>query len=372
MFFQSYATLMRDSGWDVSVSYVEARRLRGVGLRSLRETHFQRSTAIEDGIPTHRVHGWNPGLRYTVGGQLWSHISAAAAGRSVSSGSPPDLLHAHNALWGGEAARIISAKTGIPYVVTEHSSHVFMREVPPRAAMHAAKVWEESSGVAAVSATLGRVIEDTARVVPTVIPNPVDTRFFTVPSSLPSSRSPRFVTVANLNANKCIDLLVGAFAIVLEKSPDARLEIVGCGPESPSLDALCERLGIRHRVTFLGELDKEGVRAALWRASCFASTSRNETFGIAIAEALATGLPVISTRSGGPEELLGEHIGVLVPSDDVDALAKAMLRVTPASVVERELNRRRVLELCAPDKIGRAYVRLYESAVNGVHRRPGR
>jgi glycosyltransferase involved in cell wall biosynthesis len=247
-----------------------------------------------------------------------------------------------------------------------------MHEVPQRATLLAARIWQESKGVAAVSAALGRVLQDTTGVLPTVIPNPVDTGFFTLPDDAHSSESPRFVTVANLNANKCIDLLIAAFAIVLKSSANALLEIVGTGPEFRSLNALCEQLRVGHRVKFLGAVDREGVRAALWRASCFVSASRNETFGIAIGEALATGLSVISTMSGGPEELLGDHVGTLVARDDVDAMANAMLRVAPASEVERESNRRRVLELCSPDRIARAYVRLYGSAVNelgGISRR---
>lgn len=369
VFFKSYAALMRDSGWDVRVSYVEPRSFRTMGASALGESHFQRSTAIEDGIPTHRIHGWNPGLRYVAGGRIWSRISARAVLRLVRSASPPDVLHAHNALWGGEAARLVSAETGIPYVVTEHSSHVLMREVPRRGMLFAARVWEESKGVAAVSAALGRVLQDTTGVLPTVIPNPIDTGFFTLPDDAHSSESPRFVTVANLNANKCIDLLIAAFAIVLESSEDALLEIVGTGPEFRSLNALCERLRVGHRVKFLGPLDREGVRATLWRASCFVSASRNETFGIALGEALATGLSVISTRSGGPEELLGDRVGELVPLDDVDELAKAMLRATPPSKAERHMNRQRVLDLCSPSAIGRAYARLYGSAINDLGRR---
>jgi glycosyltransferase involved in cell wall biosynthesis len=66
------------------------------------------------------------------------------------------------------------------------------------------------------------------------------------------------------------------------------------------------------------------VRETLWDAHAFVLSSRYETFGVALVEAQATGLPVVATRSGGPEDIVTEETGRLVPTEASGALAQAL------------------------------------------------
>jgi glycosyltransferase involved in cell wall biosynthesis len=208
-----------------------------------------------------------------------------------------------------------------------------------------------------------------------ITPNPVDTSLFDLPTEqkdAPAGR--RFLTVANLNANKRVDLLLHAFAMVIDADASARLCIVGDGPLRTELERIVECLGLTHAVRFAGAGSPLEVRAAMWDSTCFVSSSRYETFGIAIAEALATGLPVVVTRSGGAEEVVAAGSGLVVPTDDVAALASGMLSVPMPTRRDAIARRQTVVTRYSPPVVAEAYVRLYRRAIaanavpSGLHR----
>ena len=87
------------------------------------------------------------------------------------------------------------------------------------------------------------------------------------------------------------------------------------------------RLGLEDRVTLAGDLDGEALSACYNRADIFVLATRQETYGMAVAEALARGLPVVATMTGAIPELVGNEAGLLVPVDDTRALANALARV---------------------------------------------
>lgn len=136
-----------------------------------------------------------------------------------------------------------------------------------------------------------------------------------------AARSPTVLFVGRFHADKDIPTLLAAFAKVT--FPGARLEIVGDGALRPEMEALAANLGIADRVTFSGYLADPSVAYA--RARGLALTSKRESFGNVVAEALEHGLPVVTTATDGPSEIL-EHgrFGAIVPVGDADALAAAL------------------------------------------------
>jgi glycosyltransferase involved in cell wall biosynthesis len=97
---------------------------------------------------------------------------------------------------------------------------------------------------------------------------------------------------------------------------------LGEGPERPAIEAEIARQNLGDRVSLPGYCDPGPYYA---QARCFAATSTSESFGLAIAEALSQGLPVVSTDCGGPREILGDGAyGELVPIGDDDAFANAL------------------------------------------------
>jgi L-malate glycosyltransferase len=112
-------------------------------------------------------------------------------------------------------------------------------------------------------------------------------------------------------------------------------------------------------VSFPGRLSRDEVREALWHANAFALASTVETFGVVFIEAMATGLPVIGTRSGGPEDFIGGDSGVVVEPGDVRGLAAAMRHfrygTAYAAPVIRQLTERRFSERSITARLTRVY-----------------
>jgi glycosyltransferase involved in cell wall biosynthesis len=96
--------------------------------------------------------------------------------------------------------------------------------------------------------------------------------------------------------------------------------------------ALAKDLGIAGQVIFAGRISRDGVLELLRRCDSFVLASRVETFGVSVVEALALGVPVIATRSGGPESIISDEDGFLVTPDKVDELSDAMKKM----VADRE------------------------------------
>ncbi len=150
-------------------------------------------------------------------------------------------------------------------------------------------------------------------------------------------------TVKKLRGRYGVDILIRAIAIaVRELAPELILRgvIVGEGPQEQELKNLTEELGVAGLVSFTGRVPHAEVPAVLSRLDIFAalSLSDDESFGVAMIEASAMALPVISTRVGGiPEVVQHERTGLLVPPGDVAAAAAAIVRMARDTVYRKTL-----------------------------------
>jgi glycosyltransferase involved in cell wall biosynthesis len=133
---------------------------------------------------------------------------------------------------------------------------------------------------------------------------------------------PLIISVGRLSPRKDLDVLLRAFRQFRDQRP-ARLSLIGDGPHRGALEALTEELGLQGEVDFAGfQLDPFGYGR---EADLFALAAREEPFGNVLVEAMAAGIPVVSTASTGPREILeGGRYGPLVPVLDPEALAKAI------------------------------------------------
>jgi glycosyltransferase involved in cell wall biosynthesis len=95
--------------------------------------------------------------------------------------------------------------------------------------------------------------------------------------------------------------------------------------------------GLAARVTFAGELGERELAEAYDRADVFVLPTRHEGYGMAVAEALARGVPVVSTPTGAIPDLVDEASGILVPIDDVEALSAALRAVLSDHALRRRL-----------------------------------
>ena len=278
----------------------------------------------------------------------------ALADRLLASGHPPSLVHAHTGYPDGAAAAAFARRLGCPLVITEHATfldrilaHPIQRQRYLAGATAATRIIAVSQLLADQIATGLPEIAD--RVV--VIPNLVAVDDFRVVA--PAERDPdELLYVGYRTATKGIDTLLAAFALVRARHPSLRLRLVGRST-TPETEAVWQRmaaeLGLGESVIFDGVTDRAGVVAAMSRAGLFVHASRVETFGVVVAEALAAGLPVVATDSGGVREILTPDpsaFGGFVRADDPAAFAAAIeatlarrMSLVPddlrASIVER-------------------------------------
>lgn len=165
----------------------------------------------------------------------------------------------------------------------------------------------------------------------TVIPNFIDPVLYDRASHPAGLRAeiggtgPLLMHVSNFRPVKRVTDVVGIFARVRREMP-ASLVMVGDGPERPAAEDAARRLGVERDVHFLGKID--AVAPLLSNADLFLLPSASESFGLSALEALACGVPVISSDAGGlPEVVRSGETGVMRPVGDVDGMAAAALEI---------------------------------------------
>lgn len=241
---------------------------------------------------------------------------------------PFDLIHAHAALPCGQAAAILAAKLGIPFVVTVHGLDAFATrqtgKVLSRWSRQASgTVYRRARAVICISEKVREQVVELEAVNTVVIHNGVDAQMFT-PVAWPTAAL-TVLSVGNLIEIKGHAVLLRAFAHVLKVVPDCRLEIIGEGSERENLVRLAETLRIAPRVRFRGRQNRKEVANAMKQCAVFALPSRYEGFGCVYLEAMAAGKPAIACTGQGISEVI-EHgkTGMLVEPENEIELARAL------------------------------------------------
>lgn len=239
-----------------------------------------------------------------------------------------DLIHAHVGFPAGWIASVLGAQAGLPYALTEHMSPFPVPQLlaggQPCAELRQA--YERAAATIAVSPALADRIRAFGLPCSDIVPNAVDETRFTL-QPLPAPRPFVFFTLGALTPQKGVDLLLQAYARWNPPAAEVALHIGGDGPARAALQAQAQSLGLGERVRFLGALRPEDTPAAYARCHAFVLASRHETFGVVLAEALMSGRPLLATRCGGPEAIVGPANGLLVPVGDVAALAEGLAQM---------------------------------------------
>lgn len=238
----------------------------------------------------------------------------AAWRRIVASPNPPDIVHAH-ALH--QAARL--QRNGIPVVINlPGPPHPRYTADLRRASALVADGWAATH----LPAMLGAPV--------TSVPKGVDTKVFqpegpNVREALGLSGKQVIVCVSRLVPIKNVMLLIEALPRVVAVTPNAHLLIVGDGPELPLLGRRAEELRLTPSVTFAGYIPQAATAAYYRAGDVFALSSEFDNSPNVLLEAMACGLPVVSTDVGGVREFVDPACGsALVPAGNAGALADAI------------------------------------------------
>lgn len=242
----------------------------------------------------------------------------------------PDVVNVHFVNAYALYFALLRPLFGYRLVLTSHGSDLMCPSKLDRALLP--YILRRADAVTTVSAALYQQVvslDPALATKATVIANGVDFEYWSQPGHQPtavaSSSDPTLVSVGRMERVKGHDVLLRAFAAVLDDVPDARLLLVGDGTQRGALEALAAELGIESHVKFLGSLESEDIRAVFRQADIFVLPSRSEGMGLAMLEAMAAGVPVIASAVGGVPSVLRGDVGLLVPSEDPYALAASIV-----------------------------------------------
>jgi glycosyltransferase involved in cell wall biosynthesis len=171
--------------------------------------------------------------------------------------------------------------------------------------------------------------------------------------------------VGGLIESKRLNLLIEAFARAFNGNPDVSLVIFGEGPERRRLERMIRDLGQEDRITLMGAQPRSVIAKKMQSCRCFVLPSHHETFGVVYIEAMASGLPIIATRCGGPEHFIHEENGLLIPVDDVQALIGAM-RYMYLNFSRYDSNRisGEAKKLFSPESVGKQLMEIYKELIS--------
>lgn len=276
---------------------------------------------------------------------------------------PPDVIHAH-VYASGFVSVLAASGMGIPVVLSEHTSDFVEGLVGGRASVPAHFALRRSALVCPVSDGLMRAMASfEPRAVYEVVPNVVVTESFRnqrVRGRRQADAPVRLLSVGIMARQKGFSHLISAAGALASSGVPFELELVGDGPLRADLERRAASLLPPGSFRFLGPLPREEVAERMAEADIYVMSSVVETFGVALVEALAAGLPVVATDVGIARSVVGEDEGVLVAPADDHALAAGIEAVM--SGLERfsdEAGDHSVIERFSAEAVGRKWDEVY-------------
>lgn len=285
-----------------------------------------------------------------------------------------DLLHVHYALPHATSAYLakqIMAERGVhvPIITTLHGTDITLVGRDPSYKHVVEFSIDKSDGVTAVSEYLKKETYEYFEIMQDikVIPNFIDLDRFqkSNKSHFKKAICPEgekvVVHVSNFRKVKRVPEVITVFSRILESGIEAKLLLVGDGPDRQKAEQQCRDLGICDQVRFLGKLDQ--VEEVLSIADLFLIPSGSETFGLAALEAMSCSVPVISSNIGGlPEVNIHGETGYLCDLDDVDCMADYAVNILSNPDLHKTManNARKHAEKFNQDDIVGEYERFYQ------------
>ncbi len=239
----------------------------------------------------------------------------------------PDVIHAQVTVPAGYAACVLGETIGVPVLITEHSSYFerFFSGKEGKFGRYAA----EHARMTCVSQYMADTMRDQFGISASVLPNIVDLAAFSAPKQRAKDGVFRIASVSALRPGKCIDEALAALKILRDRKMIGPFlyTVVGDGQEAAFYQDTAEKLDLSACVRFVGRKNESEIAQILSKTDALLIASDVETFAIPAVEALAAGVPVISTRCKGPEGFLNETCAEFCNVHDPEDMARAILRM---------------------------------------------
>ena len=286
-----------------------------------------------------------------------------------------DILHVHYAIphaYAGYMAKQMLKREGIevPMITTLHGTDITLVGNHPTYKEAVTFSINESDVVTSVSESLKRDtlrlfnVDKDIKVIPNFIGLQKTERVSPCKRSVMASADELIVThISNFRKVKRVDDVVRVFYGIQQQLP-AKLIMVGDGPEREIADQLCKDLGIKKKVLFLG--NTSDIDRILCFTDLFLLPSESESFGLSALEAMAAGVPVVSSNAGGLSEVNEEGVsGYLCPIGDVQTMAEKAIYILSNKdrLAQFKQNARKVAARFDEEKIIPMYEALYYNAI---------
>ena len=282
---------------------------------------------FKDGIETYKIYfGTTTIIEHLVSfklSQMFNNYLIIKLFKHVIKQHPDaTILHAHYLYLIYSAAKI-KDKFNFPVIGTEHLSLLALDSLNKRVKTIGNQSYIKLNQLITVSNYLRDKIKLHFNVDSKVCGNVLGKEFIeTLYSKKEEGDYFTFVACGSLLDIKDYKTLVEAFSFIKDKY--CRLYIIGDGPQRKSLNKLIHDFGLDDRVKLLGRKNKYEIINIFDKSDCFVVSSKSETFGVVVIEALSRGLPIVTTKCGGVNGIINQKNGVFVDVGDSKGMASAM------------------------------------------------
>lgn len=276
-----------------------------------------------------------------------------------------DLMHAH---FTGSAylAAKLKELNKLPLVVTEHSSKIMSDNTDENIYKVADFSYEQADEIISVSPAFKEIIKNKFNQESIYIPNIVDTNIFKYNSKKKKQYDEfNFISVGNLIKHKRMHHTIKAFNKAFKNNLKVKLTIIGGGSEKKNLESLIKELNLEDRIKLTGRIERKEIAEYFKKSDVFVLASKGETFGVVFIEAMASGLPVIATRCGGPEHFIKKEQGLIIEKNNIDKLAGAMKDIyRNIDSYDNEKISKMTVEQFSPESVAKQITEVYKVVLN--------
>lgn len=299
---------------------------------------------------------------------LFRYLKAQYIGtKTATQNFTPDLIHSHVLTRSSLLPLLLFPK--IPLIISEHFSG-FLPQVNLYAGWlkKLATRWVVSKASFIVTPSLflaqsmqKKGLKGNYR----IISNAVDTAFFVPSNTQSDTANPVFLHVSMLSDSpKNVPTILQAFKQFLLTQPNAKLHLVGDGPQFQQQKQLAKTQGLENHVTFFGDIAKAEVAAQMQQAHALLLPSDYEVQGCVAIEALACGTPIIASTVGGTQEYLSADSSILVAPKNVDDLVAAMRKIwLQHAEYKQNALKSNIVTKVSYARVGEEFLQLYTEAL---------
>jgi len=319
--FHHLAKGLRDEGIEARILYSDY---------STKGPIFKKTTfVVEEEVPTWRTSQFFLPKGNSFLMNMWINKYVRDILNYIRKEGKPDVIHAQSYLAGSVCAAL-QKHINIPYIYTERLSSFILGKIPKHHYPFLPGCFEKASAITCVSPGLLDYMQPHTQKSIRVVPNFFDENIFHLDTDVKKYAAFTWVSVGEPAHVKGLDILLRSYATVKEKLKDVPMQLILIDqiPEKEELIKLADSIGIGDQIVWTGLITQSEMAVILHNSHVLVSASRVETFGKAIIEAQACGLPVVATKTDGAVYIIrSEQQGVLADPGSPESLMKAMGKV---------------------------------------------